>query len=89
MDASEHFKRGRHFYKLGLMEEAELHLNKVKEMDPENPSFPQLILARIHESRGDTETAVQELNEFLEYHPDSPLTSEIEGWRATLMDNEK
>jgi TolB-like protein len=83
--ASEHFKRGRYFYKLGLMEEAEFHLKKVKEMDPESLSYPQLLLARIYEGKGDSSSALQELNDFLENHPDAPLRSEVEGWKESLL----
>ena len=45
---------------------------RAREIDPAHFSHPQLTLAEIYVRRGDRESALAELRDFLKRHPDSP-----------------
>jgi non-specific serine/threonine protein kinase len=86
LTAYDYYLMGKSYFKLGLLKEAEQHLSKAKEMDPEHFSFPQLALARVYQAQKQKKAALAELNEFLELHPDSDLSPEISEWRDVLQE---
>lgn len=51
--------------------QAIVYLEWVEDIDPAHFTNPQLSLARIYMRRDETEDAVEELREFLKFHPDS------------------
>jgi Tfp pilus assembly protein PilF len=63
---------GMNYFSLGRLEEAQQHLEQVKEADPAHFTRPQLYLSRIYERRGDAPAAARELEDLLARHPDSP-----------------
>ena len=70
-DPLAHSQLGNNYFLLGRYQEAVTHLNQVKELEPQHHSSPQLTLAEIYRSWRDYPAVVQELEEFLLYHPDS------------------
>lgn len=64
---------GINYFLLEKDTEALRYLNKAKSLDPSHFSHPQLILAQIHVRHRRPETALRELEDFLDRHPDSPL----------------
>jgi type IV pilus assembly protein PilF len=76
-DALAHSQLGSTYYALGRYDEAVEELEKAKSLDPRHFSHPQLVLAEIFRSQGDYVAAAAELQEFLEYHPDSSIAPGI------------
>jgi tetratricopeptide (TPR) repeat protein len=79
-DALAHSQLGQCYLSLHRLEEAERHLRQSKALDPRHFSFPQLVLAKLYQERGDEGGLIQELEEFLEHHPDSDRVSEVTDW---------
>ena len=79
-DALAHSQLGQCYFSLRRLEDAERHLRQAKALDPRHFSFPQLVLAELYQQRGDDPALIHELEEFLEYHPDSDRAPEITEW---------
>ncbi|MDA2928245.1 tetratricopeptide repeat protein [Acidobacteria bacterium AH-259-G07] len=76
-DPLAHSQLGQNHFMLGQLEKAERHLNQSKALDPRHFSYPQLVLAEIFRLKQDYAALVGELEDFLEYHPDSELAPEL------------
>jgi Tfp pilus assembly protein PilF len=76
-DALPHVQLGLNYARLRKYAEAENHLKKAKSLDPRHFSSPQLILAEIYAAQNRVEEAVQELEEYARYHPDSPTAKRL------------
>jgi tetratricopeptide (TPR) repeat protein len=72
-DALAHSQLGQSYFRVGQIEPAETHLKQAKALDVRHFSFPQLVLAQIYAHKEDSMAMVAELEEFLQYHPDSKL----------------
>lgn len=68
---------GQTYWALGDLESALKQLKLAKALDPGHFSYPQLVLAEIYDQRKDYAAVVRELEEFLEEHPDSPLSGRV------------
>ena len=79
-DALAHSQLGQSYLGLRGLEDAERHLKQAKALDSRHFSFPQLVLAKIYQLRHNDAAVVGELEEFLEYHPDSERVPEINDW---------
>lgn len=79
-DALAHSQLGQCYLPLDRLEDAERHLRQAKALDPRHFSFPQLALAELYQQRRDNPALILELEEFLEYHPDSDRASEVTDW---------
>ena len=84
-DALANSQLGMAYFQLRDMEMAERHLQKAVDIDPAHFSHPQLLLAQIHIERGQRRAAVEDLEDFLKRHPDSPLAADLKariaGWK--------
>ena len=76
-DALAHSQLGQCYFSVGRQEDAERHLRQAKALDPRHFSFPQLVLAELYRQRRESAELIHELEEFLEYHPDSDRAPEI------------
>jgi len=81
LDALANAQLGLCYFRLGEFGPALEYLQRTKELDPAHFSNPQLTIARIHLRRSQREAALQELEDFLEQHPDS---SESDSVRTTI-----
>ncbi len=68
---------GQTYWALGQLDPAVKELKLAKALDPGHFSCPQLVLAEIYDQRKDYEGVVRELEEFLDEHPDSPLSGRV------------
>jgi hypothetical protein len=63
------------------------YLERTRQIDPANVTFPQLLLFQIHYRRGERIAAAAELEDFLQYHPDwaqaAKMRETIAGLRTT------
>jgi tetratricopeptide (TPR) repeat protein len=80
-DALANAQLGLSHYLLGNDEEALAYLVRTQEIDPAHFTNPQIPLANIYLRNSDNESAIRELEDFLEFHPDSP---EVESVQAML-----
>ncbi len=76
-DALAHSQLGQSYFFLGRFEEGEKHLKQAKALDPKHFSMPQLILAEIFNRKGNVSAAIEELEEFLRFHPDSDFAPKV------------
>ena len=65
-----------HFF-LGEGARALDYLEKAKRLDPSHFSHPRLILAELHAQQGRVPEAIEELQDFLRRHPDSPRVDQV------------
>ncbi len=84
LSAYDYYLMGKSYFDLGLMDEAEQRLLKVKELDPGHFTNPQLLLARIHEATGRFREGAGELEEFLHLHPEAEMAADVAEWRDAL-----
>ena len=63
---------GLSYYLLNDYGQAIRYLDRTKELDPAHFTFPQMTLAQIFMRLGQTEDAVEEIEEFIRLHPDAP-----------------
>jgi tetratricopeptide (TPR) repeat protein len=88
-DALANAQLGLNYFFLGRLDDAEKSLKRAKALDAGHFSKPQLYLAEIYVSRGQTAAAISEINEFLKLHPDaenaSKLRRELESLRSQLQ----
>jgi len=76
-DALANSQLGMNYFFLDKPDLARKYLTAAKRLDPAHFSHPQLILAEIDLRQKDRAAAVGELEEFLQYHPDSPEAGKI------------
>jgi len=69
---------GQTYQALGMLEPAIKELRIAKALEPGHFSYPQLALAEIYGQRKDYDSMAKELEEFLEEHPDSPVSGKVE-----------
>jgi tetratricopeptide (TPR) repeat protein len=76
-DALAHSQLGLTYFGQGDMVLAEKHLAEARRLDPAHFSHPQLFLAEIHLRKGDRRAAADDLEDFLEQHPDWPQAARM------------
>jgi Flp pilus assembly protein TadD len=76
-DALANSQLGMNYYMLGQLELAKKHLLEAQRLDPAHFSHPQLLLAQIYVRMGNRESAADELESFLLWHPDSPRRDNV------------
>ena len=80
-DALANAQLGLSYYLLGDDEQALNYLLLAEQIDPAHFTHPQIPLANIYLRNSEEESAIEELEDFLNHHPDSP---EAESVRATM-----
>jgi tetratricopeptide (TPR) repeat protein len=83
-DALANSQLGMVYFYTGTFDSAEKYLTTAKQVDPAHFSHPQLVLAEIHLRRNEPEAAAQELQDWLDRHPDLPNASKIKEEVARL-----
>ena len=85
-DALANAQLGMTYFMLGRYDLASKYLERTREIDPANMTYPQLLLFQIHFRRGDRGAAASDLEDFLVRHPDWPqavkMRETIAGLRA-------
>ncbi len=76
-DALANSQLGLNYFQLGQMNQAEKYLSAAERLDPSHFSHPQLVLAEIYAKRGDKDSTLRELRDFVTRFPDSPTSSEL------------
>ena len=76
-DALANSQLGMNYFQLGQLDKAEQYLSAAERLDPSHFSHPQLMLAQIYARRGDKQSTLRELNDFVARFPDSPTAREI------------
>ena len=74
---------------LGDEDKALEYLKKAKQIDPNHFSQPQLMLAKLYARRGEAKRALEELEDFLARHPDSPNAKIARSWVEALRERLK
>jgi tetratricopeptide (TPR) repeat protein len=83
-DALANSQLGMTYFAVDNLPLAVKYLEIAKRLDPTHFSHPQLTLAAIHVRRGEQALAADELEDFLQHHPDSPRSAEIRGAIAKM-----
>jgi tetratricopeptide (TPR) repeat protein len=78
-DALANSQFGMSYWHLGNLDMAEKYLRRAVEIDPAHFSHPQLLLADIQLKRGNSSAAAEELESFLNRHPDWPQAAAMRG----------
>jgi Tfp pilus assembly protein PilF len=85
-DALANAQLGMTYFMLRRYDLASKYLERTREIDPANMTYPQLMLFQIHVRRGERGAAASDLEEFLARHPDWPqagkMRETIAGLRA-------
>ena len=85
-DALANAQLGMTYFMLGRYDLASKYLERTREIDPANITYPQLMLFQIHVRRGERGAAASDLEDFLAQHPDWPqavkVRETIDGLRA-------
>jgi tetratricopeptide (TPR) repeat protein len=76
---------GQALFFLKRYEEALLHLETAKRIDPMAFSLPGFFIAQIYQIQGQRSRAVEEYREFLKVHPGHPYTPLIESRIRSLQ----
>ena len=76
-DALANSQLGINYFQLDQFDKAEQYLSAAERLDPSHFSHPQLMLARIYARRGDKQSTLRELRDFVSRFPDSPTAQEI------------
>jgi len=76
-DALANSQLGMSYFYLGKLDLAQKYLTAAKHLDPAHFSHPQLMLAEVYLRRQDRTAAASEMEEFLQYHPDSPQAGQV------------
>ena len=71
-DALANAQLGVTYFSLGQFDLASKYLERTRELDPANMTYPQLLLFEIHYRRGERGPAAEDLEDFLSHHPDWP-----------------
>lgn len=69
---------GQTYQAMGELDPAIRELRLAKALEPGHFSYPQLALAEIYGQRKDYDSMARELEQFLEEHPDSPVSGKVE-----------
>lgn len=77
---------GINYFFLEQDEQAVRYLEKTKELDPFHFTYPRMILAEIHERQDRPHRAIDELEQFLKSHPDSPRVNRARRIISRLRD---
>ena len=83
-DALAHSQLGMTYFEMGRPDMAENHFAQAVALDPAHFSRPQLFLAEIHLRRGDRKAAADDLESFLQHHPDWPQAAKMRETIASL-----
>jgi len=76
-DALANSQLGLTYFYLGSYDLARKHLEAARRLDPSHFSQPQLILAEIDLREGHKRAAADELQDFLDHHPDYPQAAKV------------
>lgn len=76
-DPLAHSQLGLSYEGLGEWDKAVTHLQEAKRLEPGHFSNPQLSLARLLQKQGRLEASLQEYDQFLTLHPDSPRAAGV------------
>lgn len=76
-DALANSQMGMTYFELGEMDLAEKYFVTAVKLDPAHFSHPQLFLAEIHLRRGDNRAAADDMESFLQHHPDYPQAAKM------------
>ena len=71
-DALANSQLGMTYFALGNFDLGEKYLETARQIDPSHFSHPQLLLAEIHKRRHEWRRAADDLEDFLNHHPDWP-----------------
>ena len=85
-DALANSQLGLSYYLLGNDEEALNYLLLTTQIDPAHFTNPQIPLANIYLRNSNEEAAIEELEDFLERHPDSPDAGSVRALLARIRD---
>ncbi|MBS1857871.1 MAG: tetratricopeptide repeat protein [Acidobacteria bacterium] len=84
-DALANSQLGMAYFEAGNFDAAIKYLERARKIDPAHFSHPQIYLAEIHLRRGEMRAAAEDLEDFVEHHPDYPeaakLREKIAEWR--------
>src|SRR5579862_5577394 len=83
-DALANSQLGMNYFYLNKLDLSQKYLTIAKQLDPAHFSHPQLMLAEIFLRHQDRTAALAALQEFLQYHPDSPEAAKIKEKAAKL-----
>lgn len=83
-DALANSQLGMTYFELGEFAPAEKYLQRAVEIDPAHFSHPQLILAQIHARENNPQKAADDLDSFLQHHPDWPDAAKLRTAIAAL-----
>jgi Tfp pilus assembly protein PilF len=76
-DALANAQLGMTYFMLGRYDLASQYLERTREIDPANMTYPQLMLFQIHVRRGEPGAAASDLEDFLARHPDWPQALKV------------
>jgi Tfp pilus assembly protein PilF len=85
-DALSNSQLGLSYYLLGKDEEALNYLLLAEQIDPAHFTNPQIPLANIYLRYSQVEAAIEELEDFLERHPDSPEAESVQTMLRKIRD---
>jgi tetratricopeptide (TPR) repeat protein len=71
-DALANSQLGQSYFQAENYDLALKYLQRARDLDPAHFSHPQLVMAEIHLRRGDRKAAADDLEDFLQHHPDWP-----------------
>jgi tetratricopeptide (TPR) repeat protein len=83
-DALANSQLGMTYFEMDRPEKAEEYFVQAVALDPAHFSHPQLFLADIHLRRGDRKAAANDLQNFLDHHPDWPDAAKVRETVASL-----
>ncbi len=83
-DALANSQLGMTYFELGRMEPAEKYLKRAIQIDPAHFSYPQLLLADVHVRLNHPQLAAQDLESFIDHHPDWPRAAELRAAASKL-----
>jgi Tfp pilus assembly protein PilF len=87
-DALANSQLGLSYYLLGKDEDALNYLLLAREIDPAHFTNPQLPLANIYLRNSNQQAAIEELEDFLERHPDSPEGDSVRAMLRRIRDQQ-
>jgi Tfp pilus assembly protein PilF len=76
-DALANAQLGMTYFMLGRYDLASKYLERTRDIDPANMTYPQLMLFQIHVRRGERGAAASDLEDFLTRHPDWPQAVKV------------
>jgi tetratricopeptide (TPR) repeat protein len=84
-DALANAQLGMVYFDVGNFDAAIKYLERARQADPAHFSHPQILLAEIHARRGEWKAAADDLEDFVNHHPDYPaaakMREKIAEWR--------